>query len=239
VAITAHRKLKAKDQGGNFKNTIMYAQFPKSLKDFQVLDRQPEQRKMRQEHDVVYESEGHDGSSVFMAGRVLTFLQFVNMESQETYIVALLHMFRTVTQNNTQQETDDIYNLESPRYSVRKRYVPFSYMKLDYLRDGKPNLCIIDTDYITSPAWTQSDFDNPENVWFLRFWKDKDSQCSLFLPRVGEQTQEEEEADEENLGQGFSTCFEGSNTNYYYSEDEEEYDIVEEEAAHQIYNSNN
>ena len=75
------------------------------------------------------------------------------------------------------------------------------------------------------------------NVWFLRFWKDKDSQCSLFLPRVGEQTQEEE-ADDENLGQGFSTFFEGSNTNYYYSEDEEEYDNVEEEAAHQIYNSN-
>jgi hypothetical protein len=111
-------------------------------------------------------------------------------------------------------------------------------MKLDYLRDGKPNLCIIDTDYITSPAWTQTDFDNPDNVWFLRFWKDKDSQCSLFLPRVGEQTQQEEEDDEENLGRVFSACFEGANTNYYSEDEEEQHDNVEEEATNQIYNSN-
>ena len=189
ACVTAHSVLKIKDLEGKFRDINVHAQMPKSRAEKKVIIAQEasaqraqlngfDVKKLRRtELDVVYNTE----NNVLCAGRVIMFLEIESLSNKRSSHAALLHRFQTVKGAPEEEK----YKLESPRYSIINPNVLFSYMKLEYLKDGSSSFHIIDTDDLITPCWTQCDLDNPENTWFIRFWNDHKAQCSLFLTRGG------------------------------------------------------
>ena len=74
----------------------------------------------------------------------------------------------------------DNFNVEDAQLA-KHGLVPFSHMKLSKMGNGNPKLELIDTETISSAVWTQTDYDNPNYTWLLRYWSNRESQCESLL----------------------------------------------------------